>query len=151
MEGAVSDDDRKYRHRGYMDSGDRDHGPRPRSGPRPPKSDDGAPRGRGVDQDKAVVFACRVCGEKRRDPEEIRFETTCGKCGADLHACAQCSYFDGSARLECTQPILKRIASKKTRNACTFYAPARTFDLTGTRGAATPDDARSAFDRLFKK
>jgi len=37
-------------------------------------------------------------------------------------------------------------------NTCTFYAPAKTFDLTGSRGGeATPDDARSAFDALFKK
>jgi hypothetical protein len=143
-------DDRKYRHRGYMDSGDRDRGPRPKSGPRPPR-DEGGPRGRGIDQDKSVVFACRACGEKRRDPEEIRFDTVCGKCGADLHSCAQCTYFDGSARFECAQPIPERIVSKKSRNTCTFYAPAQTFDLTGTRGAATPDDARSAFDRLFKK
>ena len=151
MGGAVSDDDRKYRHRGYMDSGDRDRGPRPRTGPRPDRND-GAPRGRGIDQDKAVVFACRACGEKRRDPEEIRFDTTCGKCGADLHACAQCTYFDGSARFECAKPVPERIAAKKTRNTCTFYAPAKTFDLTGTRGTtATPDSARTAFDRLFKK
>jgi len=141
-------DDRKYRHRGYMDSGDREK-PR-RSGPRPDRND-GAPRGRGIDQDKAVVFACRACNEKRRDPEEIRSETTCSKCGADLHSCFQCTYFDGSARFECTQPIPARIPDKKKRNSCTFYAPAKTFDLTGSRGTATPDDARAAFDRLFKK
>jgi hypothetical protein len=145
-------DDRKYRHRGYMDSGSRDSGPRPRSGPRPPREDDGKPRGRGIDQNKAVVFACRACGEKRRDPEEVRTDTTCEKCGADLHACTQCTYFDGSARFECGKPVPERIVSKRTRNTCTFYAPARTFDLTGSRGTpATPDDARSAFDNLFKK
>ena len=144
----MSDDDRKYRHRGYMDSGDRDK-PR-RRGPRPDRND-GAPRGRGIDQDKAVVFACRNCNEKRRDPEEIRFDTTCSQCGADLHSCAQCTYFDGSARFECTQPISVRIPDKKKRNTCTIYAPAKTIDLTGSRGTATPDDARAAFDRLFKK
>ena len=32
------------------------------------------------------------------------------------------------------------------------YAPAKAFDLTGSRGTtATPDEARSAFDNLFKK
>jgi hypothetical protein len=142
--------DRKYRHRGYMDSSDevRPRGPRPNLSGR----SEGAPRGRGIDQDKAVVFACKVCGEKRRDPEEIRFDSTCSKCGADLHACAQCAHFDTSARFECTQPIPERIVSKKARNNCSFYSPARSFDLTGSRATtATPDDARAAFERLFKK
>jgi len=141
--------DRKYRHRGYMDSSEevRPRGPRPDA----PGRFEGAPRGRGADQDKAIVFACKVCGEKRRNLEEIRTDSTCERCGADLHACAQCSYFDPSARLECTQPIPERIRSKKSRNSCGSYAPARSFDLTGSRAPETPDDARSAFDALFKK
>jgi len=139
--------DRKYRHRGYMDSGDE---PQRRRGPSGPPRTEG-PRGRGADQDKAVVVACKACGEKRRDPEEIGFATVCARCGADLHSCAQCSHFDTSARFECTQPIPARIADKKKRNDCTFFAAARSFDLTGSRATATPDDARAAFDRLFKK
>ena len=140
--------DRKYRHRGYQDS---DPAPARRRGPGGPPRDDGAPRGRGIDQNKAVVFACKACGEKRRDLEELGPESTCRKCGADLHACVQCAHFDTSARFECTQPIPARIPDKKRRNACAFYGPAMSFDLTGTRAEATPDDARSAFDRLFRK
>jgi hypothetical protein len=141
--------ERRYRHRGYMDTSDE---PRPR-GPRSdaPGRTEGAPRGRGADQDKAVVFACKSCGEKRRDLEDVRFDSTCARCGADLHACAQCAHFDTSARFECTQPIPERIPSKKARNTCPLYAPAKSFDLTGTRAVETPDDARAAFERLFKK
>lgn len=98
------------------------------------------------------MFACRSCGEKHRDLDQIGVDSTCRKCGADLHACAQCAHFDTTARFECTQPIPERIADKKRRNGCAFYAPAMSFDLTGSRGTtATPDDARAAFDRLFKK
>ena len=141
-------DDRKYRHRGYMDSGD---APRSRSrGPRPDRTE-GAPRGRGIDLDKAVVFACRACGEKRRDLEEIGRDSRCARCGADLHACRQCAHFDTSARFECTQPIPERIVSKTRANSCSFYAPARSFDLSGSKAVETPDDARAAFDKLFGK
>lgn len=140
--------DRKYRHRGYQDSGET---PSRRGGDARPPRTEGAPRGRGADVEKAVVFACKSCGEKQRDFEELRPDSTCGKCGADLHACAQCTYFDTSARFECTQPIPARIPAKKLRNTCTFYSPAKTFDLTGSRAAETPQDARAAFDRLFKK
>lgn len=139
--------DRKYRHRGYMDSDDAPRGAR--TGPRPPRPE--GPRGRGADVDKAIVFACKGCGEKRRDPAAIQPSDLCSKCGAPLHACAQCMHFDTGARWECTQPIQQRVASKKASNTCAFYAPAQSFDLTGSRATATPDDARAAFDRLFKK
>ncbi|HYB54431.1 MAG TPA: hypothetical protein VEG84_11250 [Thermoanaerobaculia bacterium] len=141
--------DRKYRHRGYMDSGDEDRGRR--RGPSGPPRTEGAPRGRGIDLDKAVVFACKTCGEKRRDPEAVGPDATCEKCGADLHSCIQCAHFDTSARFECARPIPARIADKKKRNACTFFSPVQSFDLTGSRGSASPDDARAAFEKLFKK
>jgi hypothetical protein len=140
--------DRKYRHRGYQDSSEE---PRSR-GPRPDLSGrtEGAPRGRGADVDKAVVFACKACGEKRRDLEDIRYDSTCG-CGADLHACSQCAHFDTSARFECAQAIPVRILSKKKRNECALFSPALSFDLTGPKASGTPDDARAAFERLFRK
>jgi hypothetical protein len=138
--------DRKYRHRGYQDSS-YVVGPR---GRRREGRTVGAPRGRGADVDRAFVFACKSCGEKRRDFEELRFDSTCG-CGADLHACSQCAHFDTSARFECAQPIAARILSKKKRNECPLFAPARSFDLTGSKATPTPDDARAAFDRLFRK
>lgn len=143
-------DDRKYRHRGYQDA-DRDSSGRRPSGPRPPRDDNGAPRGRGIDQDKAVVFRCKHCGERVLDLDSIGIDAVCRKCGASLHSCSQCAHFDTSARFECTEPIPARIVSKKARNECTFFSPAKAFDLTGSRGSATPDDARSAFDALFKK
>lgn len=140
--------DRKYRHRGYMDSEGEARGGRP-SGPRPPRPE--GPRGRGIDQNKALVFACRSCGEKRRELEDLRFDSKCEKCGAALHACAQCAYFDPAVRWECTQPIPERVAAKKLANTCAFFSPMRSFDLSGARAEATPDDARAAFDRLFRK
>ena len=142
-------EDRKYRHRGYQQSDSEPSGKRP-MGPRPPR-DEGAPRGRGIDQNKAVVFRCKHCGERVIDLDEIGFEATCRKCGKSLHACSQCTFFDTSARFECVQPIPERIPSKLAANTCTFYAPSKTFDLTGSRAVATPDDARSAWDALFKK
>ncbi len=98
------------------------------------------------------MFRCKHCGERVRDIDSITAGALCSKCGEALHACSQCTFFDTSARFECAKPIPERIVSKKAGNSCTFYSPAKTFDLTGSRGTeATPDDARAAFDALFKK
>lgn len=131
-----------------MESDRESRGPA-RSGPRPPPKE--GPRGRGIDTNKAVVFACRGCGEKRRDLETIKSDSTCAKCAAPLHACRHCAFFDTAARWECSQTIPARIPSKTAANSCELFSPARSFDLTGSRAESTPDDARSAFDNLFKK
>ena len=97
-------------------------------------------------------MACKSCGEIRRDPEEIRFDTVCARCGADLHSCAQCANFDTSARFECTQPIPARIPDKKKRNSCELYSAARSFDLTGSRPSATrPPTTRARRSTAFSR
>jgi predicted RNA-binding Zn-ribbon protein involved in translation (DUF1610 family) len=88
----------------------------------------------------------------------------CPRCGFELHSCKQCMYFDTSARFECTQPIPERVAKKDARNECTFYAfrttvekdtaPTATAPVSAPSGnghANRPNDARKAFDDLFKK
>jgi hypothetical protein len=144
-------DDRKYRHRGYMDS-DRGESSR-RRGPSQdgPQKSEGAPRGRGIDLDKELVVTCKKCGNRIRSLEEVTSASSCPRCGQALHCCAQCRSFDTSARFECTQPIPERVPKKNDRNDCSFFTALVSFDLTGAKAQGTPDDARAAFDRLFKK
>jgi hypothetical protein len=81
-----------------------------------------------------------------------------------LHCCKQCSHFEPSTRFQCTKPIPVRIPLKDQANVCTLFSPRVTVarEATSTQGsrpipgANTPpprnaNDARDAFDRLFKK
>jgi hypothetical protein len=145
--------DRKYGHKGYQD-GSRTGGTSGGTGGGGFSSDrparlEGAPRGRGADRHRDEVFRCKACGEKN-DPE-VTAAAACRKCGAALHACNQCRFFDGAARWQCRADIPAPVAAKSKANACTLYAPVVSMDLTGTKAADTPDGARSAFDRLFGK
>ena len=75
----------------------------------------------------------------------------CPKCGFELHSCKQCTYFDPSSRFECMQPVPERIAKKDARNECAFYSiSVRVEKQTSTGATSRPDDARRAFDNLFK-
>jgi hypothetical protein len=139
--------DRKYRQRGYQDSGP--SAPRGGAGPfddRPARLE-GAPRGRSAGRPSEEVFRCRACHEKN-DPE-VAPASLCAKCQTPLHACAQCRHFDGGAQFQCRQPIPAPIPAKSRANDCSFYEPAVTLDLTGRKATDTPDQARSAFDALF--
>ena len=74
------------------------------------------------------------------------------KCGFELHSCKQCMYFDPGSRFECMQPVKDRVAKKDARNDCTFYEIRVTREKeTSTPASLRPNDARQAFENLFKK
>jgi hypothetical protein len=50
------------------------------------------------------------------------------------------------------QPVTERIPRKDERNDCSFYSIRVMVEKeTSTSGPARPDDARRAFENLFKK
>ncbi len=95
------------------------------------------------------VSRCAGCGVVL--PAGTDFSGKCPSCGFELHSCKQCAYFNTSARFECTQPITARIPRKAERNECSFYAPRVTVERQTSPGSSRPDDARKAFEALFKK
>ena len=159
------DSDRKYRQHGYMDSdrdsrnGFREDRPKPQ-GPRPPIDVTGPRLPRLVQH----VAAARCYNCSTALPQDVDFKGNCPKCNAELHCCKQCSHFEPSTRFQCLKPIPVRIAVKDKANECTLFAPRVTVAREGTAAPApappvnvgppaprNADDARSAFDRLFKK
>ena len=147
-------DERKYRNRGYQDSGgspDRSRGPQG-----PPREKKEGPRGRGLGAPSETVFRCARCGEQRPVLDEIPDDAVCAKCGTDLHTCSNCIHFDTSVRWECRkhEEVPARIVKKSTRNECPLFTPkaAQEFAKESAKGnpGSSPGDARSAFDALFK-
>jgi hypothetical protein len=160
--------DRKYRQRGYQDSGNERKGPQ--TGPkvpvsRPPadrietrldKAERKALEGRGPSMPGyREVMRCARCGDVFTDA--IFSLSTCRKCGADLHSCAQCESFDAGRRFECAQPIPARVSPKDARNSCELFSPRVTVEREthsqaprGTGSGPAPSSAKKAFDDLFK-
>lgn len=161
------DGDRKYKQHGYMDSEAEssssrlDDRQKPR-GPRPPIDVTGPRLPRMV----AAVTASRCYNCATPLPPGFDFTGECPKCKVALHCCKQCTYFEPSTRFQCTKPIPVRIASKDSNNECEFFRArvtvARDSAPAGSVGTGpgarpdvlapkTPNDARIAFDNLFKK
>jgi hypothetical protein len=154
------DSDRKYRQHGYMDS-DREArptGPRP-AGPRPPIDVTGPRLPRLVQH----VAAARCYNCATTLPVDVDFSGACPKCNAELHCCKQCAHFEPATRFQCLKPIPARIPLKDKTNACSLFNPRVTIAREGTASAPpppvnvgppapkNPEDARSAFDKLFRK
>src|ERR1700689_2131943 len=159
--------DRKYRQNGYQDSsrpssssgsGREERPPRP-TGPRPPLDVTGPRLPRLVQS----VTASRCYNCSATLGPGIDFRGNCPKCGTALHCCKQCANFEPSTRFQCLKPIPARIPAKDQANDCALFEPR----VTVARDAApmnnnhhqnpvqaaprNPNDARAAFDNLFKK
>ena len=160
------DEDRKYRQRGYQDSG-RDFRPereRPRQqGPKLPLDVTGPRLPRLVQ----AVTASRCFNCSTTLPADVDFGGACPKCNAPLHCCKQCAHFEPSTRFQCLKPIPLRIAPKDQANLCELFKPRVTVAREASPAASqqlpsngapartqeprTPSDAKAAFDSLFKK
>ena len=149
----------KYRQHGYQD---RDREPR-REEPRreetrkapvertsgPPKWDHAlGPRPVNLPGTRALS-RCAQCGTVLQG---VTTTGQCPKCGFELHSCKQCTYFDPGSRFECMQPVTERIARKDAMNDCSYYEIRVTREKeTSTPASLRPNDARQAFENLFKK
>ena len=145
----------KYRHHGYQDA----EYEKERKGvgeSRPKKrEDDGMPRPSRLAEKRtaSLVFRCHNCGRQVAAPETVAPDEKCAGCGQELHCCMNCKQFDPGVPRECREPqVTVAVFSKRTANACAFFAPKTVLDSTGRRqDAARPATARQAFDDLFKK
>jgi hypothetical protein len=153
--------ERKYKQKGYQDHGpkekrkersERPAEPRPKQdmlGPRTPRMVGTVMRAR-----------CSNCGAVLAPGFDAKGQ--CPRCHAELHCCKQCVHFDTAAQFECTQPIPERIAKKDAKNDCTFFEFRMTVEKDTSpvtyatpsvpaAPASRPNDARKAFEDLFKK
>jgi phage FluMu protein Com len=147
----------KYRQHGYQDSsyeGRKESGEKPRKAPPerksgPPKWDHAlGPRPVNLPGTRAVS-RCAQCGTVLQGTSG---DGKCPKCGFELHSCKQCTYFDPGSRFECMQPVKERVAKKDARNECPSYEIRVTREKeTSTPASLRPNDARAAFENLFKK
>lgn len=99
-------------------------------------------------------------------PQGTDFRGECPKCHAALHCCKQCAHFEPSTRFQCLKPVAVRIPVKDQANECELFSARVTVARDalppspamvkpeGNKLAGeprTPNDARAAFDSLFKK
>ncbi|HZQ95660.1 MAG TPA: hypothetical protein VFA67_11665 [Candidatus Sulfotelmatobacter sp.] len=141
----------KYRQPGYQDRDDdrKKGGERSSPGsPSPRRDNTFGPRPVNMPGTRAVS-RCAQCGTVLQG---LSADGRCPKCGFELHSCKQCTYFDPGTRFECMQPVKERVAKKDARNTCELFEIRVTREKeTSTPANLRPNDARAAFENLFKK
>ena len=150
--------ERKYKQRGYMDDNnndsDRDRSQRPKQQQQQQQQNPSGIKHFGMRNGGTARSGvrCARCGKTLPSIIEVTVDSSCQNCGSDLHTCTNCAFFKSSVRWECTKPIPARVERKDLRNECQLFSSSvfveRTFE---SPAQAAPEDARKAFDALFKK
>jgi len=156
--------ERKYRQRGYQDSGKPEKREKPqKEQPRPARQEQIGPRTPRM-VGTVLRARCASCGNVLQPGFDSN--GVCPKCSFELHCCKQCVHFDSAAQWECTQPIPAPILKKTSKNHCKLFefrmtvekdtAPIAQAAPTAVQRehaytASRPNDARRAFEDLFKK
>jgi predicted RNA-binding Zn-ribbon protein involved in translation (DUF1610 family) len=140
--------ERKYRQRGYMDSGRGEAG-RKRDEARRPPSPTFGPKAPQMPPSR-TVSRCAACGAIL-SVAAVAPSDVCHKCGAALHACTQCAHFDPGSRFQCSKPVPEAIKDKAARNDCGLFELRTSVERDASSGAPDAAGARAGFDSLFKK
>lgn len=95
---------------------------------------------------------CHACSREVKLFGMVRRLDTCNECGADLHCCRNCKFFDTGMRHECREPIAEPVRDKAVANHCEHFQPNNKVALTtASRTKTASSDAKDAFRNLFKK
>lgn len=91
---------------------------------------------------------CHACKKDPQIVDKVGFREECMHCGADLHCCLNCEFYDTSSYNECRESSADRILDKEKSNLCEYFKP---LSKLRSESSSKKDDAKAALEALFKK
>jgi hypothetical protein len=92
---------------------------------------------------------CWKCSEEIKPRERIEIHADCTRCGAALHCCRNCRFYDPEYHNQCREPMAERVVDKERFNFCEYFAPAT--DFRGAERSVAKSDARAKLEALFRR
>lgn len=90
---------------------------------------------------------CFSCGQALMLMKGFSRREECESCGADVHSCKNCRFYDPGAYNECKEPSAEVVREKERANHCDFFEINQ-----GAQGGDTKSkDLLAAAEALFKK
>ncbi len=89
---------------------------------------------------------CSKCGEFQEEDalRKISFREDCASCGASLHSCVNCKYYQVGLSNDCKIPGTERVADREAGNFCDEFKPSDKAHVKKT------SNGKKNFDDLFK-
>jgi hypothetical protein len=92
---------------------------------------------------------CHACKNELIVSRIIGRRDVCPQCGADLHCCLNCGFYDRDASKQCREPVAELVKDKGRANFCDYFSMLER--ASGDGASASNALARKALDDLFKK
>ncbi len=93
---------------------------------------------------------CWKCGASLAEYTlPLRRLEECRACGAELHACRMCEFFDTSKAKHCREPVAEEVKDKAVANFCDYFRPTPAAYQPEATSAA--ERARAELEALFGK
>ena len=90
---------------------------------------------------------CWKCHKETNIEKPVRGDE-CPLCHADLHVCRTCDFYESGAHNDCRESSAEFVGDKERGNFCDYFRPSK--KITKDGGASKVDEAKAAFDALFK-
>lgn len=91
---------------------------------------------------------CHHCQHPIATKNRIGRRDVCSSCGADLHCCLNCLFYDLHAANACREPNADHVLDKETGNFCEYFA---LVENRQPQHSTTTAHARAQLEALFKK
>src|SRR5262245_37851680 len=93
-------------------------------------------------------LVCWKCGGSLADYTlPLRRLEECRKCGAELHVCKLCEWYNVTVAKHCREPIAEEVKDKERANFCDYFKPRA--DAYSTVATTEADRSKSQLDALF--
>lgn len=92
---------------------------------------------------------CHHCQQTIDGKNRIGRRDTCSGCGADLHCCLNCLFYDPHAANACREPNADHVLDKEAGNFCEYFAFIE--DRQPQHSSSAAVNARAQLEALFKK
>ena len=94
-------------------------------------------------------FMCWKCKEPIAEGLAIFRSTQCSRCGASLHSCVNCRFYQPGSHYDCHETIDEAVSDKERANFCDYFSVRTEFSASNSQGQGKQQAARTAFDSLF--
>ena len=91
-------------------------------------------------------YVCWSCQHEIDMTTRVQRRDECISCGADLHVCKNCRFWDPGYQNECRENTAYYIRDREKANFCMAFE----FKSTTEADAAEANDARDKLEALFK-
>ena len=100
----------------------------------------------------AMTGECWKCGETVELASGARLSSreTCGRCGADLHCCKNCEFYNPSKNNQCAESAAEWTPNKHAANYCDYFRLSQNRSaLVNKSQSSRATDAKKEFNALF--